>query len=130
MSLRIAIGGFLHESHSFAPRPATWADFVRPGGFPSLQEAKLVEALRPTSAATAGAIRVAEEADATLVPLVWAIANPSGPVQDEAFERIAALIGAGLSRALEQGSLDGVYLDLHGAALAESDLKAQPIIAP
>jgi microcystin degradation protein MlrC len=120
MSLRIAIGGFLHESHSFAPRPATWADFVRPGGFPPLQEANLVAALRPTSAASAGAIRVAEEAGAALVPLAWAVANPSGPVQDEAFERMAALIGAGLSRALQEAPLDGVYLDLHGAALAES----------
>jgi len=120
MSLRIAIGGFLHESHSFAPRPATWADFVRPGGFPPLQEANLVTALRPTSAPSAGAIRVAEEAGVALVPLAWAVANPSGPVQDEAFERIAALIGAGLSRALQDAPLDGVYLDLHGAALAES----------
>jgi len=120
MSLRIAIGGFLHESHSFAPRPATWADFERPGGFPPLQEGDLVAALRPTSAASAGAIRVAEEADAALVPLAWAVANPSGPVQDEAFERIAALICAALSRALREAPLDGVYLDLHGAALAES----------
>lgn len=120
MSPRIAIGGFLHESHSFAPRPATWADFVRPGGFPPLQEGNLVAVLRPTSAASAGAIRVAEEAGAALVPLAWAVANPSGPVQDEAFERMAALIGAGLSRALQEAPLDGVYLDLHGAALAES----------
>ena len=27
---RIAIGGFLHESHSFAPNPTTYADFVAP----------------------------------------------------------------------------------------------------
>ena len=31
MTLRIAIGGFLHESHSFAPRPTSYADFVQPG---------------------------------------------------------------------------------------------------
>ena len=29
--MRIAVGGFLHESHSFAPRPTTYADFVHPG---------------------------------------------------------------------------------------------------
>ncbi len=120
MSLRIAIGGFLHESHSFAPRPATWADFLRPGGFPPLQQDGLVAALRGTSVPSAGAIAVAEEPGAALVPLAWAVANPAGPVQDEAFERIAALIGAGLSRALQEAPLDGVYLDLHGAALAES----------
>src|SRR6185312_6574858 len=45
---------------------------------------------------------------------------PAGPVQDEAFERIAALIGAGLSEALEAGPLDGVFLDLHGAAVSVS----------
>ena len=56
----------------------------------------------------------------SLVPLAWGFANPAGPVQDEAFERIAALICARLSRALDEAPLDGVYLDLHGAALAES----------
>ena len=34
--MRIAIGGFLHESHSFAPHPTTYRDFVQPGGFPPL----------------------------------------------------------------------------------------------
>ena len=35
--MRIAIGGFQHESHSFAPRPTRWADFLNPGGFPPVQ---------------------------------------------------------------------------------------------
>ena len=37
MSLRIAIGGFLYESRSFALHPTVFADFVQPGGFPPLQ---------------------------------------------------------------------------------------------
>ena len=118
MTLRIAVGGFLHETHSFAPRPTTWADFVQPGGFPALQQGPgLIEALRNTSVAAAGAIAAAEETGAELVPLAWAFANPAGPIQDEAFERLAALICAHLSNALP---VDGIYLDLHGAALAES----------
>ena len=36
MTLRIAIGGFLHESHSFAPVPTTYADFVAAGESPAL----------------------------------------------------------------------------------------------
>ena len=56
----------------------------------------------------------------SLVPLAWGFANPAGPVQDEAFERIAARICAALSLALDVAPLDGVYLDLHGAALVES----------
>jgi microcystin degradation protein MlrC len=121
MTLRIAIGGFLHESHSFAPRPTTYADFVRPAGFPSLTEGPaMLDAVRGTSVPAAGALAVAESEGAAVVPLAWSLANPAGPVQDEAFERIAALVCASLSRALDEAPLDGVYLDLHGAAVVDS----------
>ncbi len=117
--MRIAIGGFQHESHSFAPLPTGWAQFLAPGGFPALQRAAtLVEALRPTSLPTSGAIRAAEAAGAEIVPLVWCMANPAGPVTAEAFERITALLVAELSDALERGPLDGVFLELHGAMVA------------
>lgn len=121
MTLRIAIGGFLHESHSFAPRPTTYSDFVHPAGFPRLTEgADMLDAVRGTSVPAAGALAIAEAAGVSVVPLAWTLANPAGPVQDEAFERIAALICAALSRALDDAPLDGVYLDLHGAAVVDS----------
>jgi microcystin degradation protein MlrC len=121
MTRRIAIGGFLHESHSFAPRPTSYADFVHPAGFPPLTEgAPLLDAVRGTSVPAAGALAIAEAAGASIVPLAWCFANPAGPVQDEAFERIAALICASLSRALDEAPLAGVYLDLHGAAVVDS----------
>jgi len=117
--MRIAIGGFQHESHSFAPLPTGWREFVRPGGFPALQRpATLVDTLRPTSVPCAGAIAVLEEERAEIVPLTWCLASPAGPVTAEAFERIAALLVAALSDALEAGPLDGVYLELHGAMVA------------
>jgi len=119
--MRIAIGGFLHESHSFAPHPTTYRDFVQPGGFPPLCHGPgLINSLRHTSVPAAGAIAVVEAEGATIVPLAWGFANPAGPVQDEAFERIAALNCALLSMALDDGPLDGVYLDLHGAAMVDS----------
>ena len=118
--MRIAIGGFQHESHSFAPVPTRWQDFLQPGGFPPLQRPDtLVETLRPTSVPSAGAIAAAEEAGAEIAPLVWCFANPAGPVSAEAFERIAALMLAALSDAMESGPLDGVFLELHGAMVAE-----------
>jgi len=121
MPLRIAIGGFLHESHSFAPRPTTWDDFLQPGGLPPLQrDATLIPALRSTSMPSAGAIAAGEAAGATLVPLAWGFAPPAGPVQDDAFERLSALICSRLSDALDAGPLDGIYLDLHGAAVVDS----------
>ncbi|MCW3475795.1 M81 family metallopeptidase [Limobrevibacterium gyesilva] len=119
--MRIAVGGFMHESHSFAPRPTRYVDFVQPGGFPKLTAgAGLFDAVRGTSVPLAGAITAGAAAGADLVPLAWGFANPAGPVQDEAFERISALICAELSKALDAGPLDGVYLDLHGAAVADS----------
>lgn len=121
MPLRIAIGGFLHESHSFAPRATGWAEFAQPGGLPPLRSGPaMLDAVRGTSVAVAGALAEIAAAGATPVPLTWCFANPAGPVEDQAFERIAALICAGLVGALENGPLDGVYLDLHGAAMADS----------
>jgi microcystin degradation protein MlrC len=117
---RIAVGGFLHESHSFAPRPTTYADFLRPGGLPTFAAGDgMIAAMRPLTVPVAGAIAVAEAEGASLVPLAWGFANPAGPVQDEAFERIAARICSALSVALDEAALDGVYLDLHGAAVVE-----------
>ena len=117
--MRIAIGGFQHESHSFAPVPTGWPEFLHPGGFPPLQRpAAMVETMRTTSVPCAGAIEVLEAAGATIVPLTWCFANPAGPVTAEAFERIDALLVAALSNALEEGPLDGIYLELHGAMVA------------
>ena len=121
MTLRIAIGGFLHESHSFAPVPTTYADFVAAGESPALARgAGLVAALRDTSWPISGAIAVAERAGVEMLPLTWATASPAKPVQDEAFERIAAMICADLSGVLEAGRVDGIYLDLHGAMVVDS----------
>ena len=44
------------------------------------------------------------------------VKRPSGPVTEDAFERISALILQGLKAAMP---LDGVYLDLHGAMVTE-----------
>jgi microcystin degradation protein MlrC len=109
MTPRIAIGGFLHESHSFAPHPTTFSDFLHPAGFPPLVEGEaMLDAVRGTSVPLAGALAVAESEGIEVTPLAWCLANPAGPVQDEAFERIAALICAQLSRALIAAKLDGV----------------------
>lgn len=124
--MRIAVGGFLHESHSFAPLATGWRDFLEPGGWPALQRpAGLVAALRDTAVPAAGALRAAEAAGVKVAPLTWAFANPAGPVTAEAFERIAALLLHDLQAALDAGPLDGIYLDLHGAMVAEGHPDAE-----
>ncbi len=115
--MRIGIAGFLHESHSFVAEATTWEDFLAPGGWPPLQRpGGLIHHLRHTAVPSAGAIAAAEAAGVTIVPLTWAMAMPAGVVTAGAFERIAALIISDLEAA---GPLDGLYLDLHGAMVAE-----------
>lgn len=121
MPLRLAVGGFQHETHSFAPRPTVFADFQQPAGFPPLTRgAALLAAINGTVTSLAGAIPTLEAAGAALVPLLWCLGMPAGPIEDSAFERIAAMLCADISDALLTGPLDGVYLDLHGAALTDS----------
>jgi len=118
--MRIAIGGFQHESHSFVQRLTGWAEFLAPGGFPTVQRpASMLDGLRDTAVPAAGAIATAEQAGATVAPLGWAMAMPAGPVTAQAFERVAAMLVAALHTAMESGGVDGLYLDLHGAMVAE-----------
>ncbi len=49
----------------------------------------------------------------------WAGATPSSYVTEEAFERIAKAILEDVDSAVADGGLDAVYLDLHGAAVAQ-----------
>ena len=113
--MRIAFAGFLHESHSFAPRPTGWAEFLHPGGLPELVRGEQMRArLRGTSTCAGAAMEAAGAHDC--VPLAWCFANPAGPVTAEAFERITAIICAALSDAMP---VDAVFLDLHGAMVSD-----------
>ena len=114
---RIGIGGLHHETNSFAPQPATFERFVEADGWPPLLRGP---AMFPGTAginlAITGFIDAALIAGHELVPLVWANACPSGPVTEDAFERLSAMLLADLAAA---GPLDALFLDLHGAMVTE-----------
>ena len=87
---RIAIGGFLHETNTFAPTKATYADFVHGGGWPAMtQGADVIKTMRDINVGLAGFIASAEAKGWTLVPTIAAAASPSAHVTEDAFERIA-----------------------------------------
>ncbi len=114
---RIAFGGFLHETNTFAPSKATYEMFLQGGGWPVLSEGDaLFPALHKVNVGASGFIEAARTAGWELAPLVWAAASPSAHVTAEAFERIAGRMLDGLRAA---GPVDGVYLDLHGAMVCE-----------
>ena len=114
---RIAVGGFLHETNTFAPTKAVYDAFVQGGGWPPMsQGAKLLEKMRNINVGMAGFVPAAETEGWELVPTTWCAASPSAHVTKDAYERVAQAIVDGIKAA---GAIDGVYLDLHGAMVAE-----------
>jgi microcystin degradation protein MlrC len=120
---RIAIGGFQHETNTFASAPATFEEFVKPGGWPGLTRGEAIfDTFATNTLPIAGFIREAAKRGHALVPLAWAMAVPCGRITDDAFERISAMIVADLAA---QTPVDAVYLDLHGAAVTDSHEDAE-----
>lgn len=116
-SPRIAIGGFLHETNTFAPSPATYADFDGGSGYgPIRRGPELLEHLVGVNAAIAGAIQVGSDLNWDLKPALWCMASPSAHVTRDAFEQIAGELIGRIAAAMP---LDGVFLDLHGAMVCE-----------
>jgi microcystin degradation protein MlrC len=114
---RIAVGGFLHETNTFAPTKATYEAFVHGGGWPRMElGAGVLKTLRRINVGLAGFIEAAEAERWELVPTIFTAATPCAHVTKDAFERIAKVIVDGIASA---GKLDAVYLDLHGAMVTE-----------
>ena len=114
---RIAAGGFLHETNTFQQQRTTYADFAEAGDrAPLTRGPQVLERFAGVNTSLAGALEVLKPTGATLVPLPWTSATPSGYVTEDAFERIAAMFIEDLRAALP---LDGVYLSLHGAMVTE-----------
>jgi microcystin degradation protein MlrC len=114
---RIAVGGFLHETNTFAPTKATYDDFVHGGGWPAMAGgADVLRVMRNINVGLAGFVEQAEANDWELVPTISCAASPSAHVTKDAFERVAKVMIDGIKAA---GPLDAVYLDLHGAMVTE-----------
>jgi microcystin degradation protein MlrC len=115
--MHIAVGGFQHETNTFAPRRATYADFEAPDAWPGLTRGPaLLEAVHGINLPVAGFIDEARSSGHTIAPLTWCSATPSAHVTRDAYERIAAMLLEDLRACFR---LDAVYLDLHGAMVAE-----------
>src|SRR3954451_24563332 len=114
---RIAVGGFLHETNTFAPTKATFADFQHGGGWPAMtQGPDVLKVMRRINVGLAGFVDSAEANGWELVPTICCGASPSAHVTRDAYERIVKVMVDGISAA---GPLDAVYLDLHGAMVTE-----------
>jgi microcystin degradation protein MlrC len=83
--LRIAIAGFQHETNTFSPIRATFADFVAADAWPGLTRGEAIfEAVAGINLPVAGFIAEARGLRHELVPLLWCQAQPSGLVTRDA----------------------------------------------
>ncbi len=113
----IAVGGFQHETNTFAPSKAGYAAFQDGGGWPPLVTGDCIAPrLAGANIPAAGAIGALRALGHRTAGLVWAAASPSAHVTRDAYERI---VGDMLARLAALGPVDGVYLDLHGAMVTE-----------
>lgn len=123
---RFLIAGFQHETNTFAPSLADWPAFTRGDSFPAyMRGAAMVDTLAGTNIPVAGFIASARQRGWQLLPSAWAGAIPSSYVTEDAFERIAGAIVEDAQAARDSGGLDGIYLDLHGAAVAQHALDSE-----
>ena len=114
---RIAIGGFQHETNTFAPSKAEYAAFEAGGGWPGVKYGEpIFGAVEGANIPAAGAIQALRALGHDLVGTAWAAASPSAHVTADAFERI---LNGLIQNLKDAGPVDGVYLDLHGAMVSE-----------
>ena len=89
---RIAVGGFLHETNTFQQQRTTYADFAEAGDrTPLTRGPQVLERFSGVNTSIAGALDVLRPTGATLLPLPWTSATPSGYVTEDAFESIAGM---------------------------------------
>lgn len=117
---RIAVGGFHHETNTFAPTPATYEDFVMADGWPGLTRGDdMFATFRAKNIGMSGFLDVARECGWMVVPALWCQAGPSGRPTADAYERVAGELVMRIQAAGDSGPLDAVYLCLHGAMATE-----------
>lgn len=113
--MNILVAGFQHETNTFAPTLATYESFVRGEDFPGLARGEDILGLLNVNLPISGFINFVRAQGHSVTPVIWAGAGASAHVTTDAYERIAGEI----VQAARTASFDAIYLDLHGAMVAQ-----------
>lgn len=111
--MRIAIGGLMHETNTFARENTTLDDF-RAYQYAAGND---VFAYRGTRTEIGGFLDGCQERDWDVTPSLFAVALPAGPVDHKVFE---SLVEQMTSAICSSQPLNGVLLALHGAMVTSS----------
>ena len=112
--LRIGVAGFLHESNSFLPTLTPYEAFASTSL--TRGHAMLDRWLGAAHELGGMLTTLQEDANCEAIPMFATFAVPSGAIEREAFERIAAELVTAVTAA---GHFDGLLISLHGATVAE-----------
>ncbi len=110
--MKIVAARLNHETNTFSPVPTPYESFGPDG--PTFGAAAY-DSARGTRTGLGAFIDAAEARGAQIVVAVNATANPSGRVDDAAYERFAAAIVDAV-----RAGCDAILLDLHGAMVTQS----------
>ena len=117
--MRIAVGGIVHETNTYAVQSFGMTTFD------SFRVTRGDELLRYEGTRTfvGGMVQGCREGDHEMVPVLHAVAQPSGTIDAEAYRGLKAELVDGIAAALP---VDAVVLDTHGAGVVEGidDLEA------
>jgi microcystin degradation protein MlrC len=111
--MRVAVGGFLVSANTFATQRIPLERFQRA----TLSGPEMLKRLGTGDGAIAGFVRGARQSGWDLVPLHFVFAGLYGTVREEAYQWSKQLFLDTLRKA---GPLDGIFLQLHGTAVADS----------
>jgi len=105
--MKFVIAQLQHETNTFSPVPTPWEAFGNNGPFLG-KDAHA--AMKSTRLPMAAFLHLAAGVNAEVVTPFAAWANPSGPVDGKAFDRLCELLCEAVAR-----GCDAIMLDLHGA---------------
>jgi microcystin degradation protein MlrC len=115
--MRIAVGGILHETSTFAPGRTRLSDFQ--GGRGLHRGEGILARFRGGNVCIGGFLQGADELGFEAVPLLWTFAFPGPLIERAAYETLKGEFLDRLRQADAEDPLDGVLLDLHGAMVIE-----------
>lgn len=116
MPMKILIARLNHETNTFSPVPTPLAAFGPEGPAFGADAYRDNKGMRTAMSAF---IDLAEEAGAALVTPLSAAANPSGPVDAQAYEAMSGCIVEAAP------GCDAILLDLHGAMVAQNSVDGE-----
>lgn len=113
MAKRVLLAGLFHETHTFLESTTSLNDFHQRLGEELFKS-------RGDGSPLAGLLKVADEFDWAVTPIIDLRATPGGIVEDEVFDHFWHNFESVSSPLISEDKIDGIFLVLHGAMVTRS----------